>query len=428
MNAVVAEKISNEVDTGRGLLRFITAGSVDDGKSTLIGRLLFDSKGIFADQLEAVSRAPSPTPTPSQAPSPSSTVTPPAPEATTPDEMVDHPEAWLAELVVSPRDPDARVAVWTYCRKGCLDPTYVLAVTGDGFATRTALDQPGRSIEEAPPVVTPLTEDSFAVASSDGAFVVLRTDGSSTPVRSDPAYGPLVAGELLVPGPAEAPGQYLGLDPGTARAHPVAVPEGTHELLQQPDGTLLGATRTEEGASAVWSEDGGDTWEEQRLGDRDAILRELPSAKKGTLAVLEGSDGATLFPLVRVHRYDGGAWRSFELGGDPMAYGQVGGVLPDGRLLLDVEGWSDARKNRPGKNPTGLHVSDLQDWSRLAPVAGGEARPAPRWMVSQGRGARVVAAFGEAGAVLVLTGLLPNDVEGELSTDGGRTWERVAGR
>jgi len=42
---------------GSTLLRFITAGSVDDGKSTLIGRLLFDSKGIFADQLAAVSRA-----------------------------------------------------------------------------------------------------------------------------------------------------------------------------------------------------------------------------------------------------------------------------------------------------------------------------------------------------------------------------------
>jgi len=36
------------------LLRFSTAGSVDDGKSTLIGRLLYDSKGIFEDQLEAV--------------------------------------------------------------------------------------------------------------------------------------------------------------------------------------------------------------------------------------------------------------------------------------------------------------------------------------------------------------------------------------
>ena len=39
------------------LLRFATAGSVDDGKSTLIGRLLFDSKAIFDDQLEAVERS-----------------------------------------------------------------------------------------------------------------------------------------------------------------------------------------------------------------------------------------------------------------------------------------------------------------------------------------------------------------------------------
>ncbi len=37
-----------------GLLRFSTAGSVDDGKSTLIGRLLFDSKSVFEDQLEAI--------------------------------------------------------------------------------------------------------------------------------------------------------------------------------------------------------------------------------------------------------------------------------------------------------------------------------------------------------------------------------------
>ncbi len=52
-NTATAHAEANE----RGLLRFITAGSVDDGKSTLIGRLLFDSKGIFADQLDAISRA-----------------------------------------------------------------------------------------------------------------------------------------------------------------------------------------------------------------------------------------------------------------------------------------------------------------------------------------------------------------------------------
>ncbi|MEG1371570.1 MAG: GTP-binding protein, partial [Mucinivorans sp.] len=39
------------------LLRFTTAGSVDDGKSTLIGRLLYDSKSIFQDQMEAVEQA-----------------------------------------------------------------------------------------------------------------------------------------------------------------------------------------------------------------------------------------------------------------------------------------------------------------------------------------------------------------------------------
>ena len=43
-------KASNQ----NSLLRFTTAGSVDDGKSTLIGRLLYDSKSIFEDQLEAV--------------------------------------------------------------------------------------------------------------------------------------------------------------------------------------------------------------------------------------------------------------------------------------------------------------------------------------------------------------------------------------
>ena len=40
------------------MMRLATAGSVDDGKSTLIGRLLYDSKAIFEDQLESVERTP----------------------------------------------------------------------------------------------------------------------------------------------------------------------------------------------------------------------------------------------------------------------------------------------------------------------------------------------------------------------------------
>src|SRR4051794_12097631 len=40
----------------KGLLRFLTCGSVDDGKSTLIGRLLYDTKLIFDDQLAILER------------------------------------------------------------------------------------------------------------------------------------------------------------------------------------------------------------------------------------------------------------------------------------------------------------------------------------------------------------------------------------
>jgi bifunctional enzyme CysN/CysC len=55
-DALVAEDIDAYLDTHqhKSLLRFITCGSVDDGKSTLIGRLLYDSKMIFEDQLEAL--------------------------------------------------------------------------------------------------------------------------------------------------------------------------------------------------------------------------------------------------------------------------------------------------------------------------------------------------------------------------------------
>ncbi len=48
---------SSKVYLDMELLRFTTAGSVDDGKSTLIGRFLYDSKSIFEDQLDAVKKA-----------------------------------------------------------------------------------------------------------------------------------------------------------------------------------------------------------------------------------------------------------------------------------------------------------------------------------------------------------------------------------
>jgi sulfate adenylyltransferase subunit 1 len=52
----VAHELAEELRGSRRLLRFATAGSVDDGKSTLVGRLLHDSKSVLSDTLDAVQR------------------------------------------------------------------------------------------------------------------------------------------------------------------------------------------------------------------------------------------------------------------------------------------------------------------------------------------------------------------------------------
>jgi bifunctional enzyme CysN/CysC len=52
-----AEAQTTATEPGAGMLRLVITGSVDDGKSTLIGRLLYDSKQILSDQLEALQRA-----------------------------------------------------------------------------------------------------------------------------------------------------------------------------------------------------------------------------------------------------------------------------------------------------------------------------------------------------------------------------------
>src|SRR5665213_2664037 len=57
MLAATAIPVVPALDPDVEMLRFATAGSVDDGKSTLVGRLLHDSKSVLTDTLEAVERA-----------------------------------------------------------------------------------------------------------------------------------------------------------------------------------------------------------------------------------------------------------------------------------------------------------------------------------------------------------------------------------
>ncbi len=57
MRLPILSKIFSHKRKPKDLLRFTTAGSVDDGKSTLIGRLLYDSRNVYEDQLESVTKA-----------------------------------------------------------------------------------------------------------------------------------------------------------------------------------------------------------------------------------------------------------------------------------------------------------------------------------------------------------------------------------
>ena len=91
--------------------------------------------------------------------------------------------------------------------------------------------------------------------------------------------------------------------------------------------------------------------------------------------MLQGADGATLFPFVAVHRgtRDGASWEGIPQSRDPRAYAGPGVVLPDGRLLVDLVGWSDDRAGRPA-HPRGPYVSDGDDWTtftRVLPDAAG---------------------------------------------------------
>ena len=56
-NDLMTDEFDSKAYLDMELLRFSTAGSVDDGKSTLIGRLLYDSKSIFQDQMDAIEAA-----------------------------------------------------------------------------------------------------------------------------------------------------------------------------------------------------------------------------------------------------------------------------------------------------------------------------------------------------------------------------------
>jgi hypothetical protein len=236
-------------------------------------------------------------------------------------------------------------------------------------------------------------------------------------------------GKVTTPGVVVAIGSGLPLWTILDGEHLTAMPlpEGAPDLgfvNVLPDGTLAGIDRR---GDYVWSTDVGAHWDRRPLnGGPDALYNQVPTDGSQQV-VIEGADGATLFPFVAVHRARSAGGAAFErvpLPGDPRAYLSGEAVLPDGRLLVAIEAWSDTAPGPEFVTPPGLYVSAGEDWSTYEEVEVGAPYAAlddfqPSWLGT------VVT----ADSVIVFLKAPPGDQNAAYSSsDGGLTWRAVPGR
>ncbi len=300
---------------------------------------------------------PSPTASPSQQRHP-------GPDA---EKIVDDPRAQVSQVAASPDRPEVRAAVWRQCpSRACDDDHVAIAVTRDGFESRTVVPVPrGGGL----PWLTAAAAETFVVSYAERHPYLLRADGSRVDIAKPEGSAPAAPGEVVTRWRGYGDHDVLAVDPGSGESHWVPVPRGVTEIEADGQGRLEALVGDGARTAFVSSDDGGATWQEHPFAAGETSTFSLVRSGSGVPAVLEGADGATLFPFLAVRRgTSAGSWERIEQGHDPQAYAGVSAVLPDGRLLVEVVGWSDDRPGAGGSRPRGPYVSDGSDWSRLSPL------------------------------------------------------------
>ena len=210
-------------------------------------------------------------------------------------------------------------------------------------------------------VVEPAGPDHFAISGVGGRRSLVDLAGQVTRIHVVGPPAPLAGREVPL---GTSTAGFLAVDPDTGEAHPLSTPAGVVELREGPSGQL----RAVSFAAYSWSDDGGATWQHLALHLGADLPELVPTASAHVHAVLVGGDGATLFPWLRIlTSTDGAAWTSYVGPSAPTAYVDSPVVLPDDRLLIDVETWSDQRPGRPAPRPVGLYAGS--DWSAPSPVS-----------------------------------------------------------
>jgi len=329
--------------------------------------------------------------------------------------IVHDPRARVDAFRVIPGHPERRIAEWHVCNDAdCTHWRSALAVTGDGFAESRVVDVPVRSTAWD---VAPAGAEHFVITPLIGRSYVVDLTGRVTAVEAAGPAGPLVGSEVPM---RSSTNRVLGVDPDTGQAHPLSTPPDVVELDRSPSGRLRAVSLS----AYWWSDDGGAMWQRLPLDLRrgSELPALVPTASDDVHAVLVGSDGATLFPWVRLLRStDGRAWTVCPAPDGTTAYVDSPVVLPDGRLLLDVEVWSDQRAGDPAPRPVGLYVGD--DWSAPRPVTMREPFGA-----SPDRAVMNVLDLAVAARSVTVYAQTDDPTTVYASTDGGSTWQQVAAR
>jgi hypothetical protein len=341
----------------------------------------------------------------------------------TPEQIVQSPGALLDDFAVSPTDPDVRAAVWRVCLNSrCGTSRRALAVTNDGFRTMSFVPLPARRFT----VVTALRSGGFIIdAGRQFQRIVDAAGGMRDVTMDDGAPSPLRQAETLLPELTRGRSAFA-VGPTASLVHAVPVPPDSN-VTQQADGQLVAVTQANPNGSVAVSDDGGATWHPSSLDTgRGALLWPAESAGQ-TLGIAERADGATLFPFVATWRSAdaGRSWEraipSIEGAAGDTAYISGTVVLPDGRLLVCVEAWSDERRGRPSTHPYGLYVSNGTDWSSFSPVS----QPTPT-DVETGAFVSIVGSEFSGGTARVYLKVGSDRIY--ATVDAGASWEQVSVR
>jgi hypothetical protein len=333
--------------------------------------------------------------------------------------IVGDPHARLGSLSTIPGHPGRRIAEWYLCRDhACYHRTYALVVSGDGFRTSHLVELAPSRVANGW-YVEPAGPDHFAVSPNGGRRTLVSLTGDVTRVHVAGSTGPLVGHEVPL---RSSKAGFVAVDPATGDAHPLSTPAGVVELAVTPSGQLRALTFDH--PRYFWSADGGATWHEipipRRYADLDAGFVTTTSDSLHAL-VLGGEN--TVFPWDHVLRSTNGRrWTSYIGPTDPTGYIDDSVVLPDDRLLLNVDGWSDQRGSHPSVNPTGLWAGT--DWTHLRPVP-------PTWPFAGQDVHGFVPTILDIAATrrtITLYALAPGDSGAVSSTDGGGHWSRVRAR